>query len=99
MDLGFDSLGALQLRNRLCVSTGLNLAATVVFDHPDAQALARALLAELDGDGAPALEGAEQKPDPSPEAVTELDHAADAVLGLHQLEAAVDLVERRCGGR
>jgi hypothetical protein len=24
----------------------------------------------------------------------ELDHAADAVLGLHQLEAAVDFVER-----
>ena len=30
--------------------------------------------------------------------LVEDDHAADAVLRLHQLEAAVDLVERRAGG-
>ena len=29
---------------------------------------------------------------------SELDHAADAVLGLHQLEAAVDVVERDAVG-
>ncbi|WP_172381392.1 type I polyketide synthase [Streptomyces sp. MNP-20] len=63
-EMGFDSLTAVELRNRLSQATGLRMPATLTFDHPTPLALTRHLHQQLT-DGPEAAPAAVETPAPA----------------------------------
>ncbi|WTE17678.1 SDR family NAD(P)-dependent oxidoreductase [Streptomyces anthocyanicus] len=72
-EMGFDSMTAVELRNRLIAASGARLAAAVVFDHPTPEALAEHLLGEV----APEAAG-----DPAQPLLSELDRLEASLSAL-----------------
>ena len=71
-ELGFDSLMAVELRNKLRAATGLEFPSTVIFDYPTLTALSSYIASHLGGEG--------QHSDSSPEA--ELGRLAQTLVSL-----------------
>ncbi|MEV0705457.1 SDR family NAD(P)-dependent oxidoreductase [Saccharopolyspora sp. NPDC050389] len=84
-ELGFESLTAVQLRNRLAKSTGLRLSATLAFDHPTLAALADHVLGHL----------VPEAPAAAPVAAQSAAGEAIAIVGMAcRLPGGVDSPER-----
>ncbi|GAA2529694.1 type I polyketide synthase [Pilimelia columellifera subsp. columellifera] len=74
-DIGFDSLTGVELRNRLSTATAVKLPATLVFDYPTPEALARYLLERL-GEHLGAV------PEPAPSAVAATGDDPVVIVGM-----------------
>jgi NAD(P)-dependent dehydrogenase (short-subunit alcohol dehydrogenase family)/acyl carrier protein len=72
LEQGFDSLTAVELRNRLSEETGLRLPATMIFDYPSPGALATYVAERLGTNGSTGSAG-------EPAVLTELDRVVRAV--------------------
>ncbi|MEV1294071.1 type I polyketide synthase [Pseudonocardia sp. NPDC049635] len=93
-DLGFDSLMAVELRDRIAAVTGVALGAAAVFDHPDPALLTTALLEELVGDPAdgpalPVFAELDRVESALPELVADTALAAALADRMRQLAAAL----------
>nr|WP_245730657.1 type I polyketide synthase [Micromonospora pallida] len=88
-ELGFDSLTAVELRNRLGASTGLRLPATLVFDNPTPTALATHLAGQF---------GPAEPADRSVAVGRDLDRLEAALAGLDPTDDAFRRITDRLHG-
>ncbi|MEU5778494.1 SDR family NAD(P)-dependent oxidoreductase [Streptomyces venezuelae] len=91
-ELGFDSLTAVELRNRLAAATGLKLPAALVFDYPQAHVLAAHLAERLAPDAAARATNADMTAQVLQE-VARVEHVLSAAVaqGLDQAAVAARL--------
>ncbi len=92
-DLGFDSLAAVELRNRLGQATAMKLPSTLIFDHPTPAAVARLIRAKLPREGAarPAIdEGLDRLEALLPSLASDNDEQARVKVRLQALTRRVE---------
>lgn len=98
MNLGFDSLMALELRNRLEVSMGLRLSATLIWSHPTVADLASHLLQKaVAGEGGEAGRTAPAEPRRTATVPVVPVVAVDDLGGLSEADAAQALMKELQG--
>ncbi|MBJ8338371.1 SDR family NAD(P)-dependent oxidoreductase [Antrihabitans sp. YC3-6] len=94
LDLGFDSLAAIELRNRLSRVTGITLPATIAFDHPTPISVAKHIQLSLPTSDGPDSNLARQIDDIET-ALTNLDGGSrehtEAIRRLRQLTSRFDV--------
>ncbi|MFI1913807.1 type I polyketide synthase [Nocardia sp. NPDC020380] len=84
-DFGFDSVTAMEFRNRLGAATGIRLPTTLVFDHPTPQALATSLRTHLIPETA----------EPAAPGITHLDTLENALATLEPTAAEHAMITTR----
>ncbi|WAP54078.1 type I polyketide synthase [Streptomyces sp. S465] len=89
-ELGFDSLTAVELRNRLAAATGLRLPAALVFDYPEAAVLADYLLERI----APAVGSAPGRDGADP-VLNELARLETTLVGLDMADGDAGAITAR----